>query len=523
MPPFSPGAHVAAYLRDSGHEEQDLSVDQQARAIRAWCEQNGLILSRTFIDEAAPGSSTVGRQAFLEMIQHFRTPGCQEAGIILWKYNRFARDIDDAQFFKADLRRRGFTIYSMNDQVPDGLDGRFFEAAIDWMNARYLEDLSVDIRRGLRDLVQQYGAMPGTPPRGFKREPVIIGQRRDGSPHLVHRWVPDPQSWDRCRTAWQMRAAGASYRQIQDATGLYNTPNNYTGFFTNRIYLGELCFADLVIPGYVPAMIDQATWDAVQARQHQHRAAQLAGPTNPDHPRRAKSSFLLSGLVHCALCGAPLNGHVASTQRGAGRYYYYACPNHRQWGSCPALKIPRDVLDDAVLASLAEYILRPDSLAARQAELLAGSERSRSDLQTQLGQLDKQLRGLQVKIKHVAEAIAEAGKSRALLEKLTSLERQEAELIARRSPIEHQVNHPPQPHARETLEDASAVIKDRLQAGSVEENRETLKGFVEKIVVEREGLIIRGVIRYYLPPVAGAGGPVGAYGNGPSWGTFTPY
>lgn len=134
--PFPTGSRVAAYLRDSGGDDQDLSVDQQENTIRSWCADNSLALTRVFTDAAAPGSSAVGRAAFQAMISYFHGAGVAEKGIVIWKYNRFARDIDDSQFYKADLRRRGFFIHSIQDSVPDGLDGRFFEAAIDWMNAR---------------------------------------------------------------------------------------------------------------------------------------------------------------------------------------------------------------------------------------------------------------------------------------------------------------------------------------------------------------------------------------------------
>jgi site-specific DNA recombinase len=96
--PFSSGAHVVAYLRDSGHEDQEASVDQQEAQIREFCLANGLILTTIYADAAAPGSSTIGRDRFLEMIHHFRSPDCKDSGVIVWKFNRFARDIDDAQF-----------------------------------------------------------------------------------------------------------------------------------------------------------------------------------------------------------------------------------------------------------------------------------------------------------------------------------------------------------------------------------------------------------------------------------------
>ena len=60
--PFPAGSHVNAYLRDSGGDEQDLSVPQQEAVIREFCEQNSLVLVHLFKDEARQGGSTVGRE-----------------------------------------------------------------------------------------------------------------------------------------------------------------------------------------------------------------------------------------------------------------------------------------------------------------------------------------------------------------------------------------------------------------------------------------------------------------------------
>ena len=40
-----------------------------------------------------------------------------EEGLVVWKMSRFAREILDAQFFRADLRRRGYKVISVNDPV----------------------------------------------------------------------------------------------------------------------------------------------------------------------------------------------------------------------------------------------------------------------------------------------------------------------------------------------------------------------------------------------------------------------
>ena len=70
--PLPPGASVIAYARDSGGQGQDRSVAQQLAAVAAYCHDHGLVLVRTFTDEATPGSTTAGRDAFLEMVSWLR-------------------------------------------------------------------------------------------------------------------------------------------------------------------------------------------------------------------------------------------------------------------------------------------------------------------------------------------------------------------------------------------------------------------------------------------------------------------
>jgi DNA invertase Pin-like site-specific DNA recombinase len=262
---FPPNTLVCAYLRDSGGMDQDLSIDQQESEVRAWCANNGLILSNIFRDVAISGSSTISRQGFLEMINHFHG-NCPERGLVIWRFSRFARDVDDAQFFKADLRRRGYEIYSIKDQIPDGSTGRLLEAVLDWANERFLEDLSADVRRGQQHLFTQYGALGGYPPPGFVREPFEIGTRRDGRPHMVARWIPDPDPDIRAiiRLAWQMRADGATGADVDRQTHLYQTVRGYYRFFCNALYKGELRFSDHIFPHYCEPIVDEVTWHRVQ-------------------------------------------------------------------------------------------------------------------------------------------------------------------------------------------------------------------------------------------------------------------
>lgn len=494
--PFPPGALICAYLRDSGGDEQDLSVAQQEAAIRAWCAQHGLALARIFADQASPGSSVVSRAAFLEMIRHFRSADCSEVGLVIWKFSRFARSVDDAQFYKADLRRMGYIIHSLNDDIPQGIDGRFFEAARDWMNEKFLQDLSEDVKRGLAHLVQAYGAVPGTPPKGFRRQAVDIGKRRDGSPHIVHRWVPDPDLWELCRMAWQMRARRATYYQIHKTTHLFGSINSYTTFFRNPIYRGELHFGDLVIPNYCEALVDGAIWDAVQKFTQKTRARAV-------HPRRVNSRYLLSGLAHCARCGSPLNGHTIQFRGKDETYDYYRCARSHRRRDCSAEQIPRQALEDLVLAGLAEEILNPAVIQQHQVDIAHDLE-SEAGLKTaERLALTKQLAHVKRRLANVVETLANVGSSSALNKKLVSLEAEAAQ-------IQGQIAELAIPPAGANLSDEQILaqatrLRELLGTQKEDDLRRVLQGLIAKISVEREGRAVRGLVTYYHPPDVNSG------------------
>lgn len=500
MTPFPIGAMLAAYLRDSGGDKQDLSVSQQETAIRAWCNDHGYILTAVFADRARPGSSTVGRQAFQDMMRHFRDPACQEAGLVIWDYKRFAREINDAQFFRADLRRRGYILHSLNDQVPDGKIGHVFEAFIDWHNDQFLEDLSRDVRRGLRSLVKSYGAVPGTPPRGFKREPVQLPDRRDNKQHIVHRWVPDPDLAPKVVQAFAMRLAGKSLAEINAATRLFGSLNSYTTFFANSIYKGELHFGDLVIPDYCAPVVDPATWELVQGTVRRYKMHQNLTGDNPDHPRRARSVYLLSGLLYCARCGSPYAGQrERHIQRDIERRSYL-CSKAKRTRACDAgPSIPMQWLDDQVRSEVLEHILQPGILLGVQEQIHTAEHGLRANLETALADEGKRLAGLRRQIANITDAIAVNGSSRALQEKLIALETAEADNLAAIARLELQLAAPLPDHTPAALGQLADQLRTLIEDPDIAIARAALRGLVHRITVDREGSAVRCAIEYFFP------------------------
>ena len=105
---------------------------------------------------------------------------------------------------------------------------------------------------------------------------------------------------------------------------------------------------DEVITVAVPRLIDQATFDAVQAHLHARNPKTLA-------PRLVNSPNMLTGLLHCAQCG----GLMVMRTGKAGRYRYYVCQK-KAWtdtSRCTGITIPMDALDALVARHMTARLL----------------------------------------------------------------------------------------------------------------------------------------------------------------------
>ena len=86
---------------------------------------------------------------FQAMIRYFHREAGPEKGLLIWKWSRFSRDIDDAQFYRADLRRRGIaTVVVVLPRVADGAVAQVLQGAGHTGAAVVLEGSHVDDRIG---------------------------------------------------------------------------------------------------------------------------------------------------------------------------------------------------------------------------------------------------------------------------------------------------------------------------------------------------------------------------------------
>jgi len=476
MNTLPPGSLVWGYARHSPGEKQ--TIHSQIKAIKDHCEKHNLILAHIFVDEARKGSSTVGRDDFLAMIDAAHQEPRPVSGIVFWAFDRLFRGYDQAQFYKADLRLMGYELISISEPLPDGPAGRLLEAAKDYMAEEELRKNSRAIRRGL-DYLRDKGCAPtGYPPAGLRAKEVPIDTRPNGSTRYGRVWEPDPVTWPLVAQAWQMRLRGHTLIEIHKAVPLFQNSQSWSKFFRNTAYLDA-------------GACNLEEWRAVQAMARPYREGGA-------YPRRASSPYLLSGMSFCAYCGGPISGSRTSyTLKDGTRKdwpYYICAAKKRDWGDCEARSLKADMVDRAVLGTVLDQVLTPE----RMAELVAETNRiltfesgtlgsQRAALQTRLAELDKA-------ISHLLDTVETTGLHAAQ----ERLERRKAERSAAEAELMQLAQLPLLLVDEQAVEAAVAEMRCSLTPRNVKAAKRVLGCFVEKISLARDG----GELYYHQPLIS---------------------
>jgi site-specific DNA recombinase len=188
---------------------------------------------------------------------------------------------------------------------------------------------------------------------------------------------------------WQTKDGRRIGGRVFDKTVLYH-------LLTNVVYLGKVRHHEEVHPGEHAAIVEELTWQRVQAMLQRNNRTGGALVRN-------KHGALLKGLLRCGPCQCSM-GH-AYTAQGTRRYRYYVClqAQKRGWHNCPTRSVPAGEIERFVVEQIKGIGRDPAVLAEvlRQArgrgkKDQAGLQAEARLLQRQLGRLNEQLGRLAV-------------------------------------------------------------------------------------------------------------------------------
>lgn len=435
------------YARFSSSKQREASIEDQLRVCREYAEHEGFKVIAEYSDYAMSGR-TDARPSFQRMIAN-----AGESDIVLvYMLDRFSRDPFDAPLYKHELAKHGVSLVSAMESIPDSPEGIIYEKLLEGLAACESAKTAVRVKRGMEGNALKC-LYNGYPVYGYDVDPV------------THRYVINETEASYVREAFQRRLDGEAANSIARdfaARGVVSSRGRPCGshlvsnMLKNERYLGIYIWGDVRVDGGMPAIIDRATFDAVQVAPRARRDAE------------AWRDYPLAGKSICGCCGANMQGGSANGH--GGRYYYYRCG-----ASCGARGVRADWLEEALVDAVRELLYDRDEalrIAREVATYRQGgdTDRRRAELQRSRRSAQADLDGIMAAIKRGAWHPAMQAETDAAQERLERAERDLALLDAESS---------------FSIED----FADFLQWGATLDDETVLSAFIGQVLIVEEGAV----------------------------------
>ncbi len=480
--PYNDNNIAIAYYRCSS-DKQETSVQQQQEEAKRYAKAHGYELLYEFMDDGISGkSSLTKRDGFVNMLAQIGD--IKPAILILWKVDRLARNDDDMYIAKKTIRDAGCRIHYIAEPTPDDSpESYLMEGMLEKFAAYYSKQLSVNVRRG-----QYYNRE-----RGLYLGVKMLGYTFEGEGRHNKHYVIDPDTAPIVQRIFRLYADGKSMQQICNQLndkgrvtihGRKFTINSVRHILKNDAYIGTYRYADTVIEGGMPVIVDKKLFDEAQkmlAKNKKFGAQNARGLDDNNKPR-----FFLTGKLYCGECGDSMQGTSGRSKSGS-KYYYYSCNDQhkgKRGNGCKKTPVRKEYLEEYVCAQLAMFLDDTENLASLAVDL-AEYYKKAYDVQY-IDSLKSDLRTTESQLDNVIKAILGGASGETINTKLAQLEERKKALM----------------DVIATEEIKSRVVKDSESVNafferfrhadmSDPENRDIVLGyFVDKIYVFDDRLII---------------------------------
>ena len=385
-PSCSPRTAVA-YARYSSAGQRDVSIEQQLADIRSFAAREGYTIVHEYADHARSGfKNTSARTAFQSMMS------AAESGtfdtVLAWKVDRFGRNREDSAIYKGKLRRFGVKVLYAMEPIPEGSAGVLLEGMLEATAEWYSRQLSENVTRGMHDNAQRC-LYNGTRILGYTRGPdgryALVPDEAAVVRHIFDLYSSGYSAARICR---MLNAQG-----IRTSHGKPFAPHGLMRIISNERYTGVYIWGDIRVPGGMPAIIDQSTFE--EAQRMKTKTAR--------HVEQGAIDYLLTGKAFCGHCGAAMIGDSGTSKDGT-RHYYYTCQSRKARKGCQKKSLTKDRLESIVIDYVLDYVLSDDQIEKTADVIMAlQAEEMKS---SPLSAMEAEYQETKKKIQNINNAIA---------------------------------------------------------------------------------------------------------------------
>lgn len=355
---------IGLYARVSTEMQTDgYSIQGQLNQLKEYCQFQGYKVIDEYTDRGISGKTTQ-RPALQRMLKDAKENKLD--CIMVYKTNRLARNTSDLLSIVEKLYKLNVEFFSLTEKIEIATStGKLMLQILASFSEFERNTIVENVYNGQRQRAIE-GYYQGNLPLGYDKIPdskkeLMINQHEANIVKYI----------------FESYAKGHGYRKIANALNHkgYVTKkdnpfsiNSITYILVNPFYIGKIQFAKykdwnekrrkglndkpIIADGKHPPIISQELWDKVQSRKKQvSQKPQVHG----------KGTNLLTGIIHCPECGAPMAASNTTNTLKDGtkkRIRYYSCSNFRNKGSkvCSANSVRADVIEKYVMDQILEIV-----------------------------------------------------------------------------------------------------------------------------------------------------------------------
>ena len=381
------------YTRVSTSMQVDAySLDAQRERLLQTAEYYQLSVVREFSDAGFSGKNTTGRPQFTEMMRLIQNGNPDDVRYVLvFKLSRFARNAADVLQNLQIMEDSNVALISADEGIDSsGSAGKLVISVLAAVAEIELSNIRAQSMAGRWQKAREGKWNGGQAPYGYR-----IGTRNEGKEGIL---VVDEDEAPLIRLIFEkyvstamglnsvakwLNENGHRKRPRQNAVSSRIAATFVKTVLDNPVYIGQIAYGRRkhekiegarneyhvlkqdsyeTYPGKHEPIIDEDTWYKARAKRSLN-----------DFKRKKTHSLehvhLLSGLVRCPACGAPMYGVVNRKKKkdGSGEFYtdmwYYLCKNTKTEGvtKCTYTKhVRQDELDSQVRTIVQEALRNID-------------------------------------------------------------------------------------------------------------------------------------------------------------------
>lgn len=416
------------YARYSSDNQREESIEGQLRECRQYAERSGITIIDNYIDRAL-SAKTDNRPAFQKMIKDSASK--QFDVIIVWKLDRFARNRYDSAHYKAQLRKNGVKVVSASESISEGAEGIILESVLEGMAEYYSAELAEKVIRGQTENALKCKFNGGTVTYGYKIDADRHFQIDEkAAAHILYIY----NYYDSGMTMQEI-ADTLNNKGLRNAYGREFRITNISKILSNRRYIGEYRYRDIVIPDGIPAIISKELFDRVQIQIKKNKKA----------PARfgATEEYILSTKLYCGKCMSYMDGE-SGTNHSGNTYRYYKCISAKRKRGCDKKAVKKDWIERIVVENTIKALSNKEYVN----QMIDSILEYQNTENTELPMLNSQLKKIDASINNMLNAIEQGIITDSTKQRLQDLEARRKEIQL--SIVQQQISKPT--YTREEIE-----------------------------------------------------------------------